>query len=376
MAIDKSLRQHYDVPNTKKIKGQLHRLAYITSDEAKALKKMGGIETRTPEGIIAYPGHHGSSGSSAGVSQGGGSSGGEGGRNGHHAPSPRPAPAPAPAPAPKPSQLGDTGGSLDHLISPKPGPDPDRGWQTYAIPEPKKIKDIVNLGDDAKTQHLKEISIQAKKDWDNKSQYEKEAQEEKWAAAQDKLKSTKGGGFWKTLGNLALAVLVPALLPAKLASTYRLVKGASWVANKIGLTDKDIVQLAQKQTGKNLSNLITGKEGFLKQGLETLGLKKTDTSKEYTEKTIGKGDDLSSIEGQTADLSANDIKLINYGKKHGLTTPTEIKEILGVSFNKEKPPTNEEIKGVLEGTITKPTGIFAAHGGRIDKPLMGRSRYI
>jgi len=68
---------------------------------------------------------------------------------------------------------------------------------------------------------------------------------------------------------------------------------------------------------------------------------------------------------EVADLSANDIKLINYGKKSGLTTPTEIKEILGVGFNKEKPPTDEEIKGVLEGTITKPTGIFAAKGGRI-----------
>ena len=71
------------------------------------------------------------------------------------------------------------------------------------------------------------------------------------------------------------------------------------------------------------------------------------------------------IRMEVADLSANDIKLINYGKKHGLTTPMEIKEILGESFNKEKPPTNEEIKGVLEGTVTRPTGIFAAKGGRI-----------
>ena len=39
-----------------------------------------------------------------------------------------------------------------------------------------------------------------------------------------------------------------------------------------------------------------------------------------------------------ADLSANDIKLINYGKKHGLNV--------------------SEIKGVLDGTIKKPTGIF------------------
>ena len=36
----------------------------------------------------------------------------------------------------------------------------------------------------------------------------------------------------------------------------------------------------------------------------------------------------------------------------------------------------QEIKGVLEGTITEPTGIFAAHGGRIAKPFPGRSRDI
>ena len=78
MSIDKSLRQHYDVPGTKKIKGQLHKLAYITDKEVKALKKMGGIETRTPEGILAYPGHHGSSAPSgpSGPSGGGGVGGG------------------------------------------------------------------------------------------------------------------------------------------------------------------------------------------------------------------------------------------------------------------------------------------------------------
>ena len=60
-----------------------------------------------------------------------------------------------------------------------------------------------------------------------------------------------------------------------------------------------------------------------------------------------------------ADLSSNDIKLINYAKKHGLTTPTEIRETVGAGFNQEKPPTDEEIKAVIEGTTTKPTGILA-----------------
>ena len=66
-----------------------------------------------------------------------------------------------------------------------------------------------------------------------------------------------------------------------------------------------------------------------------------------------------------ADLSKNDIKLIKYGKKHGMTTPTEIRETVGPGFNKKKPPTDTEIKGVIKGTITKPTGIFAAKGGKV-----------
>ena len=60
----------------------------------------------------------------------------------------------------------------------------------------------------------------------------------------------------------------------------------------------------------------------------------------------------------TEDLSANDIKLINYAKKHGLTSSSEIRETVGAGFNKEKPPTDKEIEGVIKGLITKPTGKF------------------
>ena len=59
-----------------------------------------------------------------------------------------------------------------------------------------------------------------------------------------------------------------------------------------------------------------------------------------------------------ADVSTNDIKLIKYAKKHGLTTVTEVKETVGAGFNKKAPPSDAEIKGVLSGKIKKPTGIF------------------
>jgi hypothetical protein len=43
------------ITSTKKIKGQPHLLAYITPNEVKKLKALGGEETMTKEGIPAYP---------------------------------------------------------------------------------------------------------------------------------------------------------------------------------------------------------------------------------------------------------------------------------------------------------------------------------
>jgi len=82
--IDKSIRQHYEVtaPRKKKVKGQLHKLAYITDKEAKLLQKFGGQKVMTPEKIPAYPppGERGGPGSgSEGRSPGGGGGGGGGG---------------------------------------------------------------------------------------------------------------------------------------------------------------------------------------------------------------------------------------------------------------------------------------------------------
>ena len=145
-----------------------------------------------------------------------------------------------------------------------------------------------------------------------------------------------------------MAMIVPALLPAKLATAYKLAnvaKTATAFAKKIGLTDQDAVQYVKNNIlgGKDLSSLVAGKENVIAKSIS-----------QFT----GQGDDLSDIKEHRADLSANDIKLINYGKKHGLTTPTEIRETVGAGFNKKAPPTNKEIEGVIKGLITKPTGIF------------------
>ena len=101
--IDKSLKQHYEVtaPRKKKVKGQLHKLAYITDKEAKLLQKFGGQKVMTPEKIPAYPppgerggaGYTGSSSSSS-SSSGGGGSGGPPNRNFVSSPPPTKARAP------------------------------------------------------------------------------------------------------------------------------------------------------------------------------------------------------------------------------------------------------------------------------------------
>ena len=59
------------------------------------------------------------------------------------------------------------------------------------------------------------------------------------------------------------------------------------------------------------------------------------------------------------DLSKSDIIKIKGLKRMGVTDPDEAKMFLEGQLNKKVPPTKKEIKGVLEGTIKKPTGIFS-----------------
>ena len=146
-----------------------------------------------------------------------------------------------------------------------------------------------------------------------------------------------------------------------------------WARNKFASKPVDMSAFNKLELQAN--RVPTPKETLTARDPKTIA-QKIATGEVDLNKLITGENEFKDIKGHRADLSATDIKLINYGKKHGLTTPTEIKETVGADFNQKKPPTDAEIKGVLEGTITKPTGIFAAYGGRIDKPLMGRSRDI
>ena len=348
MAIDKSLRQHYDVPNTKKIKGQLHRLAYITSDEAKALKKKGGIETRTPEGIIAYPGHHGSSGSSAGVSQGGGGGGGGGGD--HHPPA-RPTPVTTAVAPPsilsKPTQVPDTGPEhLSHnapieYITKKPTVSPDKGWQTYAIPDTKKpivgpdkdgIFSQINLKDKGK----KMAKTYAKN-----------------------LVMKKLGLGWLNPFLMLGSMLFPKQAKA-LTSKFKAPKFTGSKYDKLNPNEMKNVRTRDDTPprdgeGGNIQTAITGDKGLLTEGAETLGI-----TKEQREQYL---------------LMQNKMKT---ALGHGSYTNQQ-GQVIQLNEQQQYQLQNyvDKLDNILQTTLQKdqrPMG--AVHGGRIDGPLTGGSRYI
>ena len=79
-------RQLYKNGSMKKIKGQNHMLAYITPGERDMLVDLGGQETMTKEGILAYPPGGGDWGGS--MSEGGGTDRGRDNTGGDDEPNP------------------------------------------------------------------------------------------------------------------------------------------------------------------------------------------------------------------------------------------------------------------------------------------------
>jgi len=73
-----------------------------------------------------------------------------------------------------------------------------------------------------------------------------------------------------------------------------------------------------------------------------------------------------------ADASKRDIKTLQPIRDMGIGYDMGVDMFSPVIRDlKEKNPTltDEEIRGIIEGTITQPTGVFAADGGMIDKQL-------
>ena len=251
--------------------------------------------------------------------------------------------------------------------------------KTIDIP---KLNNIVDLGDDAKTRQVQLIQKKADLSWQNKSTREKEEQQEKWDTAESKIKLQKEGGFWKSLGNIAMAMVLPALLPAKLAKGYNLyktVKNASAFAKKHNLfsSDQDAVQYVKKMIGgKDLSSLVAGKENVIAKNMATFSGEGANSNKEYTEDTIGKvktvGDIGDSITNEEKQKYRSQLDYMQGILQSGYYTNRQGETIQLTDDHRRQ--LSDYMNRI--NTYLNPTTQGIAHGGLIDQPFTGRSRYI
>ena len=244
------------------------------------------------------------------------------------------------------------------------------------------IKDIVDFGDDARAQHLQTIQEKAVINWNNKTEREKEEQQEKWDAAESKVKLQKEGSIWKTLGNLALAMIVPALLPAELARGYNLYKTASKAsafAKKIGLTEQDAVQYVKNNLlkGKDLTSLVAGDQNVIAKNMTKFSGKgdQADSNEEYTEKIV-----------QAVDVKPTD-QITNEQRQKITGQLNYVQKILQQGYFMDAQGRRQELtedhRRQLSDFMNQADAYLnpyrdkkVAHGGRIDKALEGRNRYI
>ena len=180
-------------------------------------------------------------------------------------------------------------------------------------------------------------------------------------------------GLLKTIGNVALGVLAPQLLAGtKLAKPYQLYRQYQTAKKYLpkGITDtlvkkfkytgpKKKIDTQEEATKKlvrhepverdGIQQAITGEEGLLTEGAKTLGLT-TDQREQYLlmqkkMKTALDQGSYTNEQGQVIQLNEQQMdQLQNY---------------------------IDRLDSILQTTLQT-----AAHGGRIDGPLMGGSRYI
>jgi hypothetical protein len=433
MTIDKSIRQHYDVPGTKKIKGQLHKLAYITEKEIKALKKMGGIETRTPEGILAYPPPGERGGPGSGAEGRAPSGGGEGGRSpGDHHPPSRPVSRPAPvvttAVAPpsilsrevKPAHLADTGGSLSiitrveeprhHSIDTpiqikeqkildeirekeKEQFDADWGFEDKKGLEPtvppKKYKDVV-----VHHPEVDDVVPTKIRDYYSPTGYQDLSRDlsdtgETWGErAEAGIK--RGSGILGTMGKIALTGLTAGagagLFGKDIATIAKLANykknydriQKSTIGKKLGLKELDISNL--KSTIDKVADLRS-RPSDMPEHLGERGFRTRDDTPPRDGdgiQTAVTGEDVIS-ESIKKYISLNDDQVNYIRAQLKGRDPEELRGILAQAKSRiesgEANQMEKDVFALVQEYLVDPTQ-YIAHGGRIDGPLMGGSRYI
>ena len=427
MAIDKSLRQHYEVtaPRKKKIKGQLHKLAYITDKEAKLLQKSGGVKTKTSKGIFAYPppGERGGPGSGAeGRSPGGG-----GGGNGRSAALAAQAAASAASAARSraaaaaaetdrqnrnaeaeaaakarsqaantpisggesmarfgtPVYAGTTTKVADDMISRGEGKTDEDAREKFISQQYIKPRNIYEGTDLEEQREIDRIRAERNLQFNpNLSRDERQNLEVGLGLREPKQSS----GFLKGLGTLAASVFLPAILPAKAAAAYKVyntAKTASAFAKKFGVTDTDVVQ----SLTKNVLN-----KDILKQTLKDDKPKVADrhpgTGKKKRTTTDDRGDGVNRILPESLQSTVSEGTqqfLSDEQKEQYLVAQNKMKAALAegyyVDSNGKQIALDDEQINALTQFITKIDSLLVdpvmmADGGRVDKAFGGRVRDI
>ena len=149
--------------------------------------------------------------------------------------------------------------------------------------------------------------------------------------------------------------------------------------NKLGGSDTTAAQYVKKMIGgKDLSSLIAGDQNVIAKNMATFS-GQTDTSKEYTEDTIGKVQTAADVEPVGQITNEERQKYISdLEKAQGI-----LQQGYYIDNQGRQIPLTENMRRQLSDYMNHldrsldPYRIpEAAHGGRIDSPLMGGSRYI
>ena len=189
-----------------------------------------------------------------------------------------------------------------------------------------------------------------------------------------------------------LSTIKKTLDPRKIATNFALKKlGLGWLNPLAGLASlffpkqietvksKFAKKLASRKEASTKQEIIAYKKKMAASILPQQGERQPDLIKQIAgkgdvisksiAKFTGQGDDLSGIEGQQAGLTKKQKQMLKSSQKN-------LKNIMGIS--------NEEILKNIQmwddpedpATIQDIEKFYSAKGGRVDRPLTGRSRYI
>jgi len=420
MAIDKSLKQHYETQagvknflgKQKMVKAPKYwlskpghvkaKLAYITDEEEQILidkNLYGSLRGRPNKGPAGLPslqgGDFGAGRSDSGSRNGGNGSHDRGGWQHHRAAAPKPAPKPTPKPS-EPPGGGDKGMTYTK-------PKIDVGFQEAL----RKQK----IEEDLKKELDKDFLFEGAKAKAPTTLIPKTVTYDRGVPFTDTpIKTTVGqtlfdprtsqnalldrgsgiGGILKGLGTAAASTFLPMLLPAKAAAAYKMyntAKTASSLAKKFGITDKDVVQtLTSKVLDKDILKQTR------KDDIPKVADRHPGTGKKKRTTPTDDRDGVNRIIPETLQSTVSEGTqqyLSDEMKEQYLVAQNKMKAALASGYYTDQDgrqiQLSDEQVNALTQWITKIDDLTrqteqqvmgAADGGRVDKALGGRVRDI